>query len=126
MIGIDIVSHKRIEKVFNRFKNEFLRKIYTENEIEYCLSKKSFVECLSARFAAKEACIKAIYQYCSVRLEMKQIEICGKRNEGATIRIYSDKLDTSSLQILLSISHEKECSVAVVLINTNSLEKGGN
>lgn len=121
MIGIDIVSHKRIEKVFNQFKDKFLEKIYTENEIEYCLNKKSFVECLSARFAAKEACIKAIYQYCSVRLGMKQIEICGKRDEGATIKIYSDKLDTSGLQILLSISHEKEYSVAVVLININSL-----
>jgi len=121
LIGIDIVSHKRIEKVFKQFKYKFLEKIYTKNEIEYCLNKKSFVECLSARFAAKEACIKAIYQYCSVRLEMKQIEICGKRNEAAVIKIYSDKLDISNLEILLSISHEKDYSVAVVLINTNSL-----
>jgi holo-[acyl-carrier protein] synthase len=121
LIGIDIVSHKRIEKVYNKFKYRFLEKIYTENEIEYCLNKKFFVECLSARFAAKEACIKAIYQYCSVRLEMKQIEICGKRNEGAAIKIHSDKLEFTKLQILLSISHEKDYSVAVILINKDSL-----
>ncbi|AEE13928.1 phosphopantetheine-protein transferase [Thermodesulfobium narugense DSM 14796] len=116
MIGIDIVSNKRIERALNKYKSKFLEKIFTKSEIEYCLSKKTYIECLSARFAAKEACIKAIYQHCFTRLEMKQIEIIGKRDEGVTVKIHANDIELSSLEILVSISHEKDYSVAVALI----------
>ncbi|AWB09657.1 holo-[acyl-carrier protein] synthase [Thermodesulfobium acidiphilum] len=120
MIGIDIVNNKRIERAINKYKSKFLEKIYTKSEIEYCLSKKSYIECLSARFAAKEACIKAIYQHCFIKLKMKQIEIIGKKDEGVTVKIYSKDLDLSSLEIMVSISHEKDCSVAIALITKNN------
>jgi len=119
-IGIDIVSHKRIERVFNKFKYKFLEKIYTKSELEYCSKKKSYIECLSARFAAKEACIKAIYQSFSIKLQMKQIEINSKSGEGVDVKIRSDKLNLSNIKILVSISHEKDYSVAVAFIIENN------
>jgi holo-[acyl-carrier protein] synthase len=58
--GIDIAEVPRIEASIQRFGDRFLRRIFTEAEIRYCESKANRVERYAARFAAKEAAMKAI------------------------------------------------------------------
>src|SRR5271167_1820648 len=58
--GIDIAEVPRIRKSIARFGDRFLRRIYTEGEIRYCESKANRVERYAARFAAKEAAMKAL------------------------------------------------------------------
>ncbi|MBU1753338.1 holo-ACP synthase [bacterium] len=58
-IGADVVEILRIKKSFLRFGRRFLERIFTENEIKYCQSKKRSYEHLAARFAAKEAVLKS-------------------------------------------------------------------
>ncbi len=117
-IGIDIVENKRIEKVYQRFGEIFLKKVYTDNEIEYCLKKKTFIPCLSARFAAKEATIKAYYQAFNQLINYKNIEILGKEGKPAEILLHNYINHTKILNMSLSISHEKNYSVATVIIYT--------
>ena len=59
-IGIDIIEIERIKNSIERFGNSFLNKIYTQNELDYCLAKNNKYQHLAARFAAKEAIYKAL------------------------------------------------------------------
>ncbi len=112
--GIDIVENERIEKVYKKFKDKFLNKIFTEREIEYCLSKKDFIPCISARFACKEAVFKAFYQAFEEGISFKKIEVLGKENKPATVILHK-KID-KNFNINVSISHEKKFSTAVAII----------
>ena len=59
-VGNDIVENGRIKDTFDKFGERFLEKVFSKDEVEYCLSKKNAIPHLSARFACKEAFIKAI------------------------------------------------------------------
>lgn len=59
-IGIDLVEVGRIEAILNRRGEGFLRRIYTGGEIEYCSRKARPAVHYAARFAVKEAFLKAV------------------------------------------------------------------
>ena len=65
----------------------FLKRVYTEEELRYCQSQKSFYECLSARWACKEAVLKAFYHAYGVVLKFSEIEVLGDRGKPARVRI---------------------------------------
>ncbi len=58
--GVDIAEVPRIRKSVERFGDRFLKRIFTEGEIAYCERKASRFESYAARFAAKEAGMKAL------------------------------------------------------------------
>lgn len=58
-VGTDIVEIERIRRSHDRFGDRFLRKVFTEDELAYCLAKKDPIPSLSVRFAVKEAFVKA-------------------------------------------------------------------
>jgi holo-[acyl-carrier protein] synthase len=58
--GIDIAEVPRIRQSIERFGDRFLQRIYTAGEMRYCDSKANRVERYAARFAAKEAAMKAL------------------------------------------------------------------
>jgi len=117
LLGIDIVKNIRIAKALERFGYHFLNRVYTEYEINLC---KMNIECLAGRFAAKEASIKA-FSFLSVRrFSFKDFEIVKSKNGIPELRIKdahtNDFLKAQKLKPFISISHEKEFSVAVCYI----------
>src|SRR5260370_23084465 len=58
--GVDIAEVARIRAAVDRFGARFLKRVFTPDEVRYCLSKINAAERLAARFAAKEAGMKAI------------------------------------------------------------------
>ena len=58
--GVDIAEVPRVAQALERFGDRFLRRIFTAGEIRYCDSKANRVERYAARFAAKEAAMKAL------------------------------------------------------------------
>ena len=61
LTGIDIIEVSRVEDAINNLGDNFLNKIFTENEIDYCnKSKKMKYQHFAARFAAKEAVFKTL------------------------------------------------------------------
>lgn len=59
--GIDIIEVERIKSSIDEMGDNFLNRVYTENEIQYCESKKkNKYQGYAARFAVKEAAFKAI------------------------------------------------------------------
>ena len=89
-IGVDCVEITRFEsKHFTDIS--FLKKIYTDGEIDYCLSRKPSSQHFAVRFAAKEAVRKCFRDDFS--LTMKEIEIVNHNNRisWAQPRIYIEK-----------------------------------
>ena len=118
MLGVDIIRNDRIEGAIKRFGERFTRRIYTQAELEYCNSQKARIQCLSARWACKEAVLKAFYIQFGYLLRFRDIEVTGNRGKPAKVNI-KDKKALEILgdrEIIISISHEKDHSVAVAII----------
>lgn len=106
-IGVDCEDISRFNKIVNN-KN-LLKKIFTESEINYCMSKANPPQHFAVRFAGKEAVIKAINRS-GKKVSINQIEILN--NEvGASIVNLLDK-DLSSYNVKLSLSHSKKTAIA--------------
>jgi holo-[acyl-carrier protein] synthase len=121
--GIDIVSIPRFSKVWKRWGSRFLERIFTEQEIEYCLSKPYPEEHLAARFAAKESVLKALSQAkTNYAIVWRCIEIIKESSGKPNIRL-KDKRDLLGFRmgkdiIHLSISHCKEYAVAGAVLES--------
>jgi holo-[acyl-carrier protein] synthase len=59
-VGTDLLDLRRIERTLARFGERFLVRVYTANERERCHRRGNPVACLGQRYAAKEACAKAL------------------------------------------------------------------
>lgn len=112
-IGIDVVSISRISKIYELYKNRFLNKIFTENEINESIKKGHFISSIAGKFAAKEAFLKA---HSPPYLSFKQIEILSSKNNKPNIRILNNKSTKKIKNCYVSISHEEEIAIAVVII----------
>lgn len=119
-IGIDIIEISRIKKAVERTSN-FLERNFSNNEIEYFRSKSYKAESIAGSFAAKEALSKALGT--GFRgFSLKDIEVL--RDElGKPYIELSEKINKiveeknlKNLKIHLSISHNKENSIANVVI----------
>ncbi|RKQ30925.1 holo-ACP synthase [Oceanobacillus halophilus] len=111
-IGIDIIELKRIQKSIENEK--FLHRILTEREIKaYKELKKPWrqVEFVAGRFAAKEACAKAVGTGIG-KLSFQHIEIVSNHNGAPTIKVKGMEKE----QFFVSITHSKEYAVAQVII----------
>jgi holo-[acyl-carrier protein] synthase len=119
-VGDDLVENERIRKSFDKFGKRFLDKVYTQEEQDYCLQKKDPIPHLSARFACKEAFIKAIGIAGDESMDMKEVELCGnyfgKKNmslHGKALKLFQESgYDAFSV----SISHTDNYSTAVVIL----------
>jgi len=117
-IGIDIIEIARIEKAIANRGERFLRRIYTEPELRLYHHKTSS---LAARFAGKEAVIKALKTK-SESIGWKEIEILADPSGKPLVHLHgkaqnqADGLGLNNLAI--SISHSREYAVAFVIGET--------
>lgn len=119
-IGIDVVDVKRIEKIAGRLDNKFLNRVFTEEEIKYCLSKKNKFQHFAGRFASKEAFLKAIGIGLFKGYQLKDIEIRNEKS-GKPFIVKNEKIQNvltkmKAENIYISITHIKEVSVSTVII----------
>ena len=115
--GVDIIEVERIKKAIDEMQEQFLNRIYTEKEIQYCKKANAMqYQHFAARFAAKEAIFKALSSDISSREDIlwKQIEIINE--VGGRPKVNVDKLKEYGLKHLqsvdISLSHLKEYAVA--------------
>lgn len=117
--GVDIIEISRIKDAINKKIGEnFIEKIYTKEEINYCESKKkNKYQHYAVRFAAKEAIFKAISKRLDNKydIDWKQMEIVKDEDGRPGVKILheiSNEID----DIDISLSHCKEYAVANVVI----------
>ena len=113
-IGIDIESVERFNKLTIKKNSLFLNKIYTKRELQYCFSHKNPAPYLAARFAGKEAVIKAITASLNKIISAKDIEITNAANGLPIAKI--PKTVSVNMRIHISLSHSDDQAIAFVLI----------
>lgn len=117
-VGIDLVKIERMKEVVEKWGQRFLDRVFTKQEISYCYDKKDPYLSLAARFAAKEALVKAIGSAGPVSLT--DIEVVNIDTGKPFIKI-NGKLEDffkekSIKRAHLSLSHEHEYGVACVVL----------
>lgn len=117
--GVDIVEVERIAKVIGK-QNGFLEKVFSPDEIVFCETKTNPAEHYAARFAAKEAFLKATGKGLLAGLELHHIEIIqddfGKphiRLSGAFQELF---VENEWQKIHISLSHVQAMACAFVVI----------
>lgn len=117
-VGVDIVSVQRLREVVERWESRFLQRVFSSTEIDYCLGRKDPYPCLSARFATKEAMIKALGG--RIDINLKDIEVThaesGKPVITPGIRLKKCLEKKGIKRIHLSMSHERDYSIAIVIL----------
>ena len=114
--GTDIIDVSRIKDSIEKLGDKFLNRVYTDNEIKYCESKKANkYEHYSARFAGKEAIFKAISPILENKfsIDWTDIDILNDKQGRPYVVVYKDEL--KKVNIDLSLSHIKEYAVAMAV-----------
>jgi holo-[acyl-carrier protein] synthase len=121
-IGIDIIEINRIRKSIEKFEDKFLNKIFTETELEYCLSKKNKYQHFAARFAAKEAIAKALATGWNKEFRWKDIEIFNEKSGMPNVKLSGNLkrfLGTEKL-LKITMSHSEHYVTCFAIIYANN------
>ena len=125
-IGTDIVNIVRLKKSLKKNNNGFKKKIFTENEIIYCESKKNPSSFYAKRFAAKEALSKALGSGITKDVGFKNIEVFNNNQgkpsiklKGKVDRYLRKKIKNKKYRIYLSLSDDIPWAQATVIISYN-------
>lgn len=117
--GIDATDIARIAATIDRYGDRFIHRVFTEGEIAYCRRKRDSVSSFAARFAAKEAAMKALGTGHSRGVFWTGIEVIRRHGPpslafhgGAAARM----LALSATGATLSITHSDHLAIAQVLI----------
>ncbi|MBT3169590.1 MAG: holo-ACP synthase [Candidatus Cloacimonetes bacterium] len=118
-VGIDLIEVARIEKQLLE-NSGFREKIFTKDEIKYCDSKKKKAEHFAARFAAKEAFLKAIGTGWRNGFSFLEIAVLNDEFGKPILEIYGktkqfiEENKIKNMQI--SLSHLKDLATAIVIL----------
>ena len=122
-IGVDIIKNKRIDKLTkNRL---FLKRIFGKNEIKLSQKKTNKTNFFAKRFAAKESLVKSLGTGFRYNLNFKDIEVSND-SVGKPYFMKSKKINdiikkrfnVQKYDIFLSISDEKDYSVAFTILQS--------
>lgn len=119
--GTDIIKVDRVKKSIEDLGEKFLKRVYTDEEINYCESRRMCkYECYAVRFAAKEAIYKAISPDKDIGIRWSDIEVTKNKNGKPYIKLHGglkEYVKTKDIKAIeISLSHEAEFAVANAVI----------
>jgi holo-[acyl-carrier protein] synthase len=118
--GIDLAEVPRISQSIARFGNRFLRRVFTDGEIRYCESKANRAERYAARFAAKEAAMKALGTGWNHGVRWVDCEVVRMPGGRPTIAFHGKAAEFAAKlgmkNAALSLSHTAEQAIAQVIL----------
>lgn len=119
-IGIDIIETDRMRGAVSRWGERFLNRIFTEDELSYCLQKKYPHTHLAGRFASKEAAMKAFGTGLSRGIAWKDVEVVRNIDGKPDIVLHGKMAELAEISavkyIHLSISHTNGNAIAQVIL----------
>jgi holo-[acyl-carrier protein] synthase len=120
--GIDIAEVPRIQQSIERFGDRFLQRIYTEGEMRYCEGKANRAERYAARFAAKEAAMKALGTGWNHGVRWRDCEVVRLPGGRPTMKFYGKAAEFAARlgvkNAALSISHTADQAIAQVILES--------
>ena len=105
-VGIDMIKIEKLKSAINKWGDSFRAKVFNTEELENIVEGKMYYQRLAARFAAKEAVIKAISK--EYPLALKDMFILNRKNGAPYCRLKKD----IGLEIFISITHIEDYAVA--------------
>jgi len=118
--GVDLCEVPRMKEAFERHGDRFQRRVFTDREIAYAESKANRFERYAARFAAKEAGMKALGTGWRGGLGWRDIEVTNLRSGRPTLAFHgkaaeiAEKLGVKN--IALSLTHTADQAMAMVIL----------
>jgi holo-[acyl-carrier protein] synthase len=118
--GIDIAEVPRLAEAIGRFGERFLKRIFTDAEIRYCESKANRIERYAARFAAKEAGMKALGTGWNHGVRWRDIEVQRQPGGRPTLAFHGKAGEFACkmgvTNIALSLTHTADEAMAQVIL----------
>lgn len=112
-IGVDLVEVDRVRRLLQR-RSSFRDRVFTPDEVAYCESKATPAECYAARWAAREACIKALGGIRGLR--WRDIHVVRKPSGAPTLALEGpakQRADAAGVEeVLVSFGHERSMATA--------------
>lgn len=114
--GIDAIEVARIAEMLRKHDDRFLTRVYTEDEIGYAAKARRRAEHLAARFAAKEAALKAMGTGLARGIQWTEVEVTFLPSGRPTILLHGRALEVASGMEIdewqLSLTHTRELAIA--------------
>ena len=114
-VGVDIIEIERIAAALGRFGTRFLERVYTADEIAYCRGRAPQ---LAARFAAKEAVMKALGTG-TRGIGWREVEVTRRRSGQPEIALHGRAIERAQRlgidHLAVSLSHSRAYAVASVV-----------
>ena len=119
-LGTDLMETRRVQESIDRYGERFLERIFTPEEIAYCMRKrKNAAESFAARFAAKEAGAKALGTGISRGVSWKEFEVRREASGRPTLHLSGRAAELAEAmgikRVQLSLTHSRELALAVVV-----------
>jgi len=118
-IGVDIVEVDRIRRIVERHGDRFVRRVFSEREAAYCRSCVHPEQRFAARFAAKEAVLKALGVGWRKGVSFGEVEVRTNELGAPAVELSGRALELSRelgvRRLLLSLSHDARYAVAQVV-----------
>ena len=119
-IGVDLAQISRLRRVVERWSDRFLRRVFTQAEIAYCRQRRDPIPHLAARFAAKEATLKALGTGLSMGVKWRELEVRRERGQAPTMvltgRSEAIARAKGASRVLLSLTHDGDYAMAQAML----------
>ena len=119
-IGVDLALITRMRQVLERWDERFLHRVFTDEEIAYCRRRRDPVQHFAARFAAKEATLKALGTGLSMGVRWRELEVRRERGQ-APVMVLSGRCRAIAQakggdRVLLSLTHDGDYAMAQAML----------
>lgn len=122
--GIDIIEVERMKKALDAWGERFLKRVFTQRELDYVNTKKFPCENLAARFACKESVLKA-FGDTRKGIRLKSIEVLNDAKGKPEIVLHGEAKEFASKnrldKIIVTMSHTRNYAVSNVILWRDSV-----
>ncbi len=119
-LGIDLVEIERIRSNIDKHGERFLNRVFTRRELDFCMERKFPAPGLAARFAAKEAAMKALGTGYGQSVGWHDVELVGGGDTAPELEFHAGAKQRAQImgvkRALVTITHERAMAVAVVVL----------
>jgi holo-[acyl-carrier protein] synthase len=119
-IGVDLVQIPRMRAVISRWDERFLRRVFTDAEIAYCRGRRDPVPHFAARFAAKEAAMKALGTGLRLGVRWRELEVRRERGQAPRLLLHGRSrevgLSRGGRAMLLALTHDGDYALAQAML----------
>lgn len=123
-LGVDVLETDRIERALGRHGTRFEARVFTETERAECNGRSDRMLAFAARFAAKEACLKALGLGLSTGFVFKDVEVVRMKGGAPSLQLHrkaaSRARDLGVRNLHVSLTHQPKLAAAVVVLEGSS------